>query len=114
MASALLLSGMCLLAGQNLLHRGNLTSCGLMLIGSTMLSVLDVASYDLSLDGPRTNSDIGVNPHDALIVQHSMGLAYDLHHIVPGALCIRASVPPHSGRRSRQLNRTDCGSIRMH
>jgi hypothetical protein len=76
MASALLFSGIRLLAGQNLLYRCNLTSCGLMLIGSATLSVLGIATGALSLDGPRANSDISVNPHDALIVQHSMGLAY--------------------------------------
>jgi hypothetical protein len=85
-----------------------------MLIGSATLSVLRIATGALSLDGPRANSDISVNPHDALIVQHSMGLAYYLHHIVPRALYNCSSVPLHPGERSRRLNRTDCGPVRMH
>lgn len=65
---------------QQLLHRRNFILEPLLLVRS------------------RPNPNIALDPHHAVLVQHSMTLADDLHHIVPRTFCSSsastASAPP--------------------
>jgi hypothetical protein len=47
----------------------------------------------LSTDVPRSNSDIGLNSHDALLVEHRMSLTDELHDLIPGTIeCCASAV----------------------
>lgn len=54
-----------------------------------LLHRLDLVLGALLLVCPRSHPDVALNPHNAILMQHTVTLSNDPHHIIPGALCIQ-------------------------